>query len=660
MATVPKSGFEDMVSDIDGPDWGDDFGNEGSVTPVQSRRVEDLVFSPAQESNSMLQAEKLLDIRGFFVASGTGLYDGSAGGDEEMGESYFVDVQEYENGEIKRVWGVALGEVMAQAQAALGLQPGSRVHLVQRGKRDMVFDSVNANKEMVFRTSYANDWVCLPDRGPLPSQLAYLMAGINVDALLDRLALRNDMGADDPNLPAWKNGKLRIIKALGEDPQKIQTWFAGQMTFSGDDERTLISQALALEGFAPEQTAVWQRELEERVSALKSMDPTARFDYLIESARPHLLIANQEREKRLSHEVAESIDSLVRMAAPDAAPESSEHKAFRSALVQSIDGLTSAQQIDFLSSRRASLVQQLSVESKITDDAELDKTTIIDVTNLSNEEYRARLERKLAMATTGAERAAMLAAEMEARKKETVDAEARFAPINAFYQQITSSRDMDMTAFLAGRVAGMLADTISSNVIPGVKSMFERLGGVGGWRRSGCEDGLSDLRDALAVTKATPVYQAFETDPIVRAACPGLEPGQMLAQHPDTARTEVVQKHLLAQAAAESPSRSAPSPHKGLWAKTFDSAHALSDRISHLSPQHLLKNGTLDSEWIQKMQTGLSEFATDLCETLMPEKLRAQLQEMIAGILQTLKMLASMAKSLFAGQSSPAVASMDR
>ncbi len=522
---------------------------------------------------------------------------------------------------------------------------------------------INDNKEMVIRKSYANDWTCMADRGALPSQLAHLMAGVNVDALLDRLALRHGMSGDDPRMDAWKESQTRIVKAFGDDPATVKAWSAKQMVFSAEEERALIGQALALEGYGADDEARMQGELDHRLSSLRSMDTQARFDYLIQTAKPHLLEANRLRAEQLSRDVADAIDGFVVMALPRAEPDSAERKAMRSSIVQSIEGLTPTQQTDYLAHRRATLLQQLAVSRESEQESQetaLDKNAVIDATKLTRDAYQELLERKLALASTPQERAAMLEIEMEARRLDTKDAEERLAPVSAFYQKVMSGGEVNMTAFLAGRIAGMLSDSVCDSLIPHVKTLFQNLGGVGAWRRKGCEDGLAELQSALAETKATAVYKAFEDDPRVRAACGGRDPGAVLAEHPEMARTEVAMAHVQAQQSAESPRGNVLSPEKGLWAKAVDAAHSLSDRISHLSPEHLVKNGVVDSQWVEKMQKGLGEFAANLKATLMPEKLMEQLQEMLATMLQTIRLMVDMARDMFAGKSATKSADLER
>lgn len=654
------SGFEDIESDIDGPPLEADAGDLAALDSVVRVAPAPAVGQLSQDLDepdfgAAVTDKELLDVRGFFVSSGEGIYDGARRDGEEPGESYFVDVQDYETGMIRRVWGVALRDVMARAKSTLDLQPGSRVHLSQRGKREMIFDSVNAKQEMEIRKSFANDWTCTSDRGPLPSQLAHLMAGVNVDALLDRLALRHGMSMDDQRLPTWKQSQMRLVQAFGDDPETIKGWFASQMGFSSDEERALVAQALALEGYGAADAAGLERETESRLKALRSMEPSARFDYLVETARPHLLAVNKEREQKLSRDVVESIDKFCVMALPKAEPDSAERRAMRSGIVQCIEGLTPSQQADYLSQRCNSLLQQLALpvaadDLAIADDG-VSKHVVIDATKLSKDEYQSMLEKRLALATTPAEREAMVGEEIAARAADSKEAEERLKPISDFYQKIVSDRDVDMTAHLAGRIVSMLADAVVQNVMPSVKTLFQRLGGVAGWRRQGCMDGLDDLKAVFAETKETPVYQAFLNDPQVRDACGDVDPGALLAQHPEMARTDALQRHIHAQELAESPPRKAASPEKGLWAKAMDSAHTLSDRISHLAPEHLLKDGKVDLDWVNKMQKGLGDFAAGLQETLMPEKVMKQLQEMLANMMQTIKMLMEMARSLFAGKS---------
>ena len=148
------------------------------------------------------------------------------------------------------------------------------------------------------------------------------------------------------------------------------------------------------------------------------------------------------------------------------------------------------------------------------------------------------------------------------------------------------------------------------------------------------------------------MYQAFLDDPQVRSACGDVDPGKVLAQQPEMARTEVLQRHIQAQESAAPPAgKSLSLEKKGVWTKAFDCAHTLSDRISRLSPENLIKNGKVDMEWVSNMRKGLGDFASGLQQTLMPEKLREQLQEMLAAMMRTINVLLEMVRNLFSEKS---------
>lgn len=99
------------------------------------------------------------------LARGLAFIDGSVRDGEEPGELLYVDLVDYETGETKRAWGVILGDVMRKAISAYNLEPGSRIHLKQQGKRQVIIDEVNSRNEMQIRQTYANGWTCLQDRG---------------------------------------------------------------------------------------------------------------------------------------------------------------------------------------------------------------------------------------------------------------------------------------------------------------------------------------------------------------------------------------------------------------------------------------------------------------------------------------------------------------
>lgn len=652
------SAFSDFPSDIDGPDFDDDAGSPLARSEssggffAASTAEQNFSGSPINPTGLFPQVDdqEAADIRGFFVAEGEGQNPYAEVGGEPLA-SYFVDVQDYETGALQRVWGAALGEVMSAARAELQLQPGSRVHLAQRGKREMVFSSVDGENAMVNRVDLAKDWTCIADRAPLPSQIAPLIAGLNVDAMLDRLALRHDMALDDPQLPVWKKGQMRIIQAFGDDPQTIKSFFEKNSVFSSEEERALIAQALALEGLNPNDQIQFKRESEARLSALRSMAPTARFDYLIETAKPHLLHANKEKAAQLSHEVVDAIDSLTAMALPSEAHDSAPRKAMRSALSQSVDGLTLPQQLDFLTRRRALVLTQ-RLSAPLANDAEpsleeLARHALIDASEMSRDEYIEALNLKLETALSNEDRTAMLRGEVEARQQLSAAAEARLKPVSDLSDYLQSGSDASVTAYAIGRVVSGLADTLANGEFPRVKSLFERLGGIGGWRKQGCEDDLLAMTNALSAAKQAPVYQAFENDPKVRIACAGRDIGKVLAGHPEMAHTEAVLPHLHAQDSAEHSVSTPLTPVKGLWSKTMKSAHALSDRISHLSPEHLMKSGKLDTAWAERMQKGLAGFADQLHQTLMPEKIKKQFQDMLASMLLSIQTMLQVCRDLF-------------
>ena len=72
----------------------------------------------------------------------------------------------------------------------------------------------------------------------------------------------------------------------------------------------------------------------------------------------------------------------------------------------------------------------------------------------------------------------------------------------------------------------------------------------------------------------------------------------------------------------------------------------MADRVSYLKPEHLFKrDGQHDSQWLDSMQQGLRDFAKGVKETLMPEKIREQIEQMIASIMNTIKMLFAMLRA---------------
>ena len=618
-----------------------------------------VVVNPVEEA-SAVERKPLLEIRGFYITGGEGIYDGATREGEEPRENYFVDVQDYESGEIKRVWGVALRDVIADAQRNINLQPGSRVHLIQQGKREVISDRINERNEMEVTRSHANAWICAADRGPLPSQLAHLMAGINVDQMLDRIALRHDMGLDDGRLPAWKQEQLRLLKAIGDDPATIKGWLARQTSLSAEEERRLIERGVELDGYGDADPARKQHEIDSRLAALREMHGDNRYNYLMETAKPHLIETNRNRDAKIRSDVGAAIDQYVSMALPDAKPDAPESKAIRSAMAQSVDGLTLTQQLDYVARRREMLLENLTAKMTAAKDApaaELDRFAVIDATKLSTEEYQQRLEEKLALAKTPQERVRMVEDEVKARKLDTKNATELLKPVEELYQYIAGSRDVDMTAYYLSRAIGYLVRSIATagaKLMPSNDGFFKELGGVGAWRRKGCESGLADLQQALADAKAAPVYQAFEKDPQVLAACAGREPAALLATDPDFGRSDVAMEHLDAQENAPAPApRSRPSI-KGLWAGVHDAAHAMAERVSHLKPEHLIKrDGKVDEAWLASMQKGLGDFGKQIKETLMPEKIREQIQEMMASILNTIRMLMDMAKGVLVQRTTP-------
>ena len=597
----------------------------------------------------------LLEVRGFFVGWGSGIYDGATRDGEEPRDSYFVDVQGYETGSIHRVWGVVLDEVMSQATAQYDLQPGSRVHLIQQGKREIITPSI-VNGSMVNRSTYANAWVCMPDRGPLPSQLAHLMSGINVDQTLDRIALRHDMGLDDPRLPGWKQEQKRILLAFADDPQTIKGWLGRQLALSAEEERKLVTTAVELRGYTDADPERRQHEIDSRLAAIREMSSDVRYDFLMEGAKPHLMESNRAKEEGLRVEVVEAIEQVAVMATPTEHPDSPRRKAMRSALVQSLEGLTLTQQFDHIAQRREQVLQgHFAAVSDIAVEpaARVSKTALIDARGLTSEEYQLLLQERLELADTKEEKAAMLAEEIAARKLDSDKAAREFEAIDHLYQRFSRERDVDVLGYIAGETVMALGRLVCTHVLPKVATTFESLGGLGEWRKRGCTSGLDQLRGSLAQAKQSSVYKAFENDPAVVAACAGVSPGEVLSKHPDFGRTDVAMGHLDAQDGAPSPgaaqSSNARPAKKGLWAGVTGSMTELSDKVSHMSPQNLLKGGKLDSEWVRSMQTGLQDFGQDIKETLMPEKLRAQLQEMIASIMSMLQSMLELAKGLVKG-----------
>lgn len=659
MATSSLHGFDGMseefppdIDDLDSahppigmPASQDDLGVVGSD-----------VEEPQFEITEEVEPKDLLDVRGFFVSAGAGIYDGAQRNGEEPRDSYFADVQDYETGLIHRVWGVVLGEVMSQATAQYGLQPGSRVHLTQQGKQVVFTDSVE-NGEIKVRRTYANAWVCMPDRGPLPSQLAHLMSGINVDQMLDRIGLRHDMGLDDPRLSGWKREQKRILQAFGDDPQTIKGWLARQLSLNADEERKLVTAAVELSGYTEADPKRRQHEIDSRLAAIREMSADVRYDFLMEGAKPHLIAKNREKEEGLRTEVVEAIEQVAVMATAADQPDSPRRKAMHSALAQSLEGLSLTQQLDYIAQRREQVLQgHFAAAACVVEPVSAPRVslgTVIDAKGLAAEEYQLLLEERLALANTQEGRAAIMAEEIEARKLDAKAAKVDFEAIDRLYQRFAGERDPNVLGFIAGEAVIALGRLVCNNVMPRVATTFEALGGLGSWRKKGCISGLDEVRAAFNGAKQSSVYRAFENDPSVVSACAGASPGEMLARHPDFSRTEVVMGHLDAQegggSPAPSPSRDEARPKKkGLWAGVTGAMTDLTDKVSHMSPENFLKGGKLDTEWVQSMRSGLQEFGQDLKETLMPEKLKAQIEEMIASIMAMIKAMMELARSLVA------------
>lgn len=665
MATSSLSGFGDADDEFP-PDMGD-LDAVLPMTPAAAQipaveQEKEPEFDPSDLTMEVEELPKeLLDVRGFFVASGAGIYDGATRDNEEPRDSFYVDVQDYETGAIKRVWGVVLGEVMSQATAQYELQPGSRVHLLQQGKREVFTDSV-VNGEMKVRRTYANAWVCMPDRGPLPSQLAHLMSGINVDQTLERIALRHDMGLDDPRMPGWKAEQKRILRAFGDDPQTIKGWLGRQLVLSAEEERKLVTAAVELRGYTEADPERRQHEIESRLAAIREMEADARYDFLMEGAKPHLIEANRSKEEGLRADVVQAIEQVAVMATATDHPDSPRRKAMRSSIVQSLEGLSLTQQMDYIAQRREKVLQGLSAALDQVDDApapRVRKDQVINAQGLSSEEYQLLLEERIKLGDNKEEQQAILASEIEARKAESHASGEEFAAIDYMYQRFSRERDPDALAFIVGETLQALGRFACKEVMPRIATTFESLGGLGAWRKRGCVAGLDDLQGALAKAKQSPVYQAFENDPAVVAACAGTPPGEVLAKHPDLARSEVVMGHLDAQGSASAPSSATAKSglqKTGLWSGVSASMTELSDRVSRMSPENLLKGGKLDTEWMQTMQKGLQDFGKDLKETLMPEQLRAQLEVMIAAVISMIRAMADLAKQLVAGKAPKAPA----
>ena len=151
---------------------------------------------------------------------------------------------------------------------------------------------------------------------------------------------------------------------------------------------------------------------------------------------------------------------------------------------------------------------------------------------------------------------------------------------------------------------------------------------------------LDGLNEALASAKATDVYQAFVNDPEVRLACGDRAVEEVLRESPELDHTEVALMHLEAQEKAEPPAEQGKPLIAGVWGNVVGAANRMADRISHLSPDHLLKrDGSVDDTWVKTMQQGLAGFTDQMKQTLMPEKVRERLQELIASITNAIKML---------------------
>lgn len=621
------------------------------LSPMGAGQVaQDVVYEMPEESPA--PALGLLDLRGFYVSSGRGIYEGALRDGEEARDSFFVDVQDYDTGEIRRTWGVMLAEVMSGAIAQFDLQPGSRIHLIQQGKQETVVSGVDAENTMVYRTVRGNGWACLPDRGPLPSHLASLMAGVNVDQMLDRIALRHDMAMDDERLGAWKGEQKRILSRFDSDPQTVKSWLARQLALTAAEESDLVSKAVELLGYSDDDPGRKKLEIESRMQAIKLMSPDARYDFLMHSAKPHLVEANKALEASLSAEIAEGVEQLAAMATAPAASDSPEAKAMRSSLAQSLEGLTVLQQRDYLASRREQVVAARAAALAAVDarseetGPRVSRTEVIDAYGMSAEEYQLLLQERFSLADSDEERAQMLKQEIEARKDVMDRTRKEYEQIEKLNQHFAGQRDVDATSYMLGRAASALAHLVCDHVMPRVNTMFESLGGVGAWRRNDVELQFDNLRSQFAAAREAPEYQAFLHDPAIVAASVGSTPGQMVADHPDFSRTEVVVGHLKAQDGAPAPAGKKPAMYKGLWSNVIGAAHDFKDRLAQMEPEHLLKGGKVDSEWVKRMQQGIDQFRKDIKQTLMPEELMAQLQEMLASALASLRIMLDLVKSL--------------
>lgn len=630
---------------------------EGPELPVE------MDFDPlAGLGEEQSGTKDLLELRGFYVGSGSGIYDGSVRDGEEPGESFYVDLVDYETGETKRAWGVILGDVMRKAISAYNLEPGSRIHLKQQGKRQVIIDEVNSRNEMQIRQTYANGWTCLQDRGPLPSHLSHLMAGINIDAMLDRIALRHDMGLEDPRLAGWKKEQREILAAIGDDPQSVKAWLARQASLSQAEELQLVGQAVDLAGYGEGDATRRKQEIDSRMAAMSMMDAERRYDYLMQAAKPHLIASNQEVKKRLADEVVNAIEQLSVMATPKDLPDSAMRVAMRAALAQSVDGLTLQQQKDYLASRREKLLRdQLAqlrpVEPEVKksgplshlDDVVVSKDVAIEARGLSQEEYRYLLQRRLDLAETDEERQVIFDSEIESQRARVDNANKNFERLDDLNRRL-SHGNADITGVVAGQLVDALASYAGTKIMPAVKTTFQSLGGLSGWRKRGAELDLAELRSAFSAAKSSPVYEGFRQDPsvVATASSHGMSVDEFVAAYPQAAHTEALQAHLQAQETAASPKAdsAADSKVKGLWKNSLQAASDLAQRLGSMVPEDLIKKGKIDNEWISRMQAGLSDFADEMKKTLMPENVRDGLQKLIAEIVASIQMMADLASQL--------------
>lgn len=658
-AEITETHFEDFpVNEANSlpPELGDDNGFAGEAT-FEAVMDESVPFRESGALQTPDTHKSEFEIKGFFVSSGPGIYDGGGRLGNEPRDNYFVDLQDYETGDIRRVWGVALRNVIEMASKAYSLQPGSRIQLVQQGTLSEVSNAVDSDTSVMrFEEKVVNAWACHPDRGPLPSHLAHMMAGINVDKALERIALRYDIGLDDPQLPAWKAERKAILRAIGDDPQEVRSWLSNEARLSADEETKLVERAVELAGYGLGNPQRRQQEIETRMNSLALMHAEQRFDYLMSSAKPHLVNSNTATEERLSAEVAKSIEQVAAMAVPAAETDSNERSALLSALKQSVDGLTLQQQLDYLQDRRERLVKDLtaalgnneleSAENRFG--RQINRFEAIDSAGLSQEEYQLLLEERLKLAETPQEKGEMLKQEAEARKAAQEIAEAEFERIDALYQRFSRERDVDVLAYLASQMVAKLSTAISEKAMPAVKSIFEALGGVGAWRRAGCEDGLKDMLGSFNAAKESPTYRAFLNDPLVQEACGVEDVSDALAGNRDLARTDVLQRHVAAQDRAASPPLSSGgiAQPSGLWKNAIGAAQRFASKVNQMSPEHLIKNGSIDNDWLGRMQSGIDEFSEQVKKTLMADRVREQFLEILASVLASIRTMLEMAREL--------------